>query len=97
MYTELMQYVPFKKCDFTEEPSSYLHSAEADVLQPPSDTFNYTCWSGFNATENAVPKERDQACTSDLDTTPRGVRACPGEPYHDEFFEKTTYHTRNDF
>ena len=53
--------------------------------------YNYTCLSDFNATTMGVELEEDNACTETFSTTPAGVRACQGEPYHSEFFEKSPY------
>ena len=64
--TELMQDIvdatPFKFCEHASEPTSYLESMDVTRMQGISDTFNYTCYSGFNATLNQIPTEVDTAC-----------------------------------
>ena len=40
-----------------------------------------------------MPTKADDACEDvGLNSDPDGVRSCSGEPYHDEFFEKSTFH-----
>ena len=35
--------------------------------------------------------EVDAACAEQLEMSPQGFRSCPGEPYHDDFFERTSH------
>ena len=50
----------------------------------------YTCWTGFDAETEGLATEVDEACI-DFDSTLQGVRSCPGEPSHADFFAKTPY------
>ena len=91
-YYDLINSAPFKMCDMTTEPTGYLETALGEVLQPSATgNFNYTCWSGFNATTDAVPTAVDEACVHSISEVPLGVRSCPGEPHHEDFFKKTPY------
>ena len=65
------------------------------MKQGVSDSFNYTCSTGLDVSKNLVPTEVDVACTEDFVSSPLGIRSCPGEPYHSEFFELGTTFNHN--
>jgi hypothetical protein len=88
---DLLEAVPYRLCDFTTEPTGYIESGVATAMQAGTSAFNYTCFSGFNATLSKVSEEVDEACVNPFSTTPQGVRACQGEPYHEDFFKKSPY------
>ena len=52
--SELLQDIadasPFKFCEYNTEPSSYLETANITQTQGVKESFNYTCFSGFNVT-----------------------------------------------
>ena len=60
-------------------------------MEAVGEYFDYSCLTGFNATEDSVVTSVDTACTEDVDNTPQGVRACQGEPFHSKFFTKTPF------
>lgn len=89
---DIIDASPVKFCSYKTEATSYLGNPEIELKQGVSADFNYTCFSGFNATTNQVTTQIDEECGEDLPTEPIGIRACPGEPNHSEFFEKSSYH-----
>ena len=60
---DIIDISPFKFCSHATEATGYLEDADIELTQGVSTDFNYTCFSGFNVTENQVAQEVDDTCT----------------------------------
>ena len=92
----MLDHAPFNLCEMASEPTGYVEdeTVEATITFDPNRpaVFNYTCTDGWSAADNQAAAEVDQECVTQLPTDPEGVRACSGEPYHEDFFRTTFAH-----
>ena len=78
---------PMVKCVFEEEPTGHLANATVQPWTQALSGLDFSCSTGYNHSVDLPPSEEEVGC-EEGDFAYESVRACSGEPYHDQFFRK---------